>query len=136
MRIFLAGATGAIGVPLVRQLVAAGHDVTALTRSAAKTDMLRVLGAVPAIADALDAEALDRVVRAARPTHVIHQLTALPKSAPRRAKDLEPTNRLRIDLPGGCRRRLQRQVDELQSHVRDPFDFLQDIAPGMIHGAD
>lgn len=97
MRVFLAGATGAIGVPLVRQLVAAGHHVTALTRSEGKVGMLRGLGAEPAVADALDAEALARAVLAARPTHVIHQLTALPKSGVRRARDLEPTNRLRIE---------------------------------------
>jgi nucleoside-diphosphate-sugar epimerase len=97
MNVFVAGGTGAIGVPLIRALIAAGHQATALTRSATKADMLRGLGATPAIADALDAEALRRVVVAARPTHVIHQLTALPKGGPRSARDLEPTNRLRID---------------------------------------
>src|SRR6185295_14311445 len=89
--------TGAIGVPLVRALVAAGHQVTGLTRSAANADVLRTLGATPAIADALDADALRRVVVAARPTHVIHQLTALPKGGPRSARELGPTNRLRSD---------------------------------------
>jgi uncharacterized protein YbjT (DUF2867 family) len=103
MRIFLAGSTGAIGVPLLRVLIAAGHDVTALTRSPGKIDMLRALGAVPAVADALDPEALHRAVIAARPTHVIHQLTALPKAVPRRASDLEPTNRLRLGVrPSKC----------------------------------
>jgi nucleoside-diphosphate-sugar epimerase len=97
MRVFLAGGTGAIGVPLIRQLVAAGHQVTALTRAPANADRLRALGATPAVADALDADALRRVVLEAQPTHVIHQLTALPKGGPKRARDLEPTNRLRID---------------------------------------
>jgi nucleoside-diphosphate-sugar epimerase len=97
MNVFLAGGSGAIGVPLVRQLVAAGHQVTALTRSPATGEMLRRLGATPAIADALDAAALRRVVVAAHPTHVVHQLTALPKGGPRSARDLEPTNRLRIE---------------------------------------
>jgi 2-alkyl-3-oxoalkanoate reductase len=97
MNVFLAGGSGAIGVPIVRALVAAGHQVTAMTRSAANGAMLRALGATPAVADALDAEALRRVVVAARPTHVIHQLTALPKGGPRSAKDLAPTNRLRVD---------------------------------------
>jgi nucleoside-diphosphate-sugar epimerase len=49
------------------------------------------------VVDALDAEAVERAVRAASPTHVIHQLTALPKGGPRRARDLTATNRLRID---------------------------------------
>jgi nucleoside-diphosphate-sugar epimerase len=97
MRIFVAGGSGTIGLPLVRALVEAGHQVTALTRSKDKQQMLRALGASPATADALDSNALDAAVRAARPTHVIHQLTALPKDGVRRASDLAPTNRLRIE---------------------------------------
>jgi 2-alkyl-3-oxoalkanoate reductase len=97
MNVFLAGGSGAIGVPVIRALTAAGHDVTALTRSEANAPRLRALGATPAVADALDADALREVVVAARPTYVIHQLTALPKGGPRSARDLEPTNRLRID---------------------------------------
>jgi uncharacterized protein YbjT (DUF2867 family) len=75
MNVFLAGASGTIGVSLVRALVAAGHEVTALTRSRDKPTELGALGATPALADALDAEALHRVVVGARPTHVIHQLS-------------------------------------------------------------
>jgi nucleoside-diphosphate-sugar epimerase len=95
MRIFIAGGTGTIGVPLARALVASGHEVHALTRSPHKAEEIRSMGAVPAVADALDAVALTRVVLNARPTHVIHQLTALPKEGPRRASDLAATNRLR-----------------------------------------
>ena len=80
-----------------RALIAASHQVTASTRSAANAPRLQSLGAAPAIADALDAEALRRAVVAAHPTHVIHQLTALPKGGARSARDLEATNRLRID---------------------------------------
>jgi nucleoside-diphosphate-sugar epimerase len=97
MNAFVAGGSGAIGVPLVRALVAGGHQVTASTRSSANASMLRGLGATPAIVDALDGDALTRAVVAAHPTHVIHQLTALPKGGPRSAKDLISTNRLRID---------------------------------------
>jgi nucleoside-diphosphate-sugar epimerase len=97
MNVLVAGGSGAIGVPLVRQLVAAGHQVTALTRSSANAAMLKRLGATPAVADALDADALRHVVVAAHPTHVIHQLTALPKAGPKSARDLISTNRLRID---------------------------------------
>lgn len=97
MNVFLAGGSGAIGVPLVRALVAGGHQVTALTRTAANEAKLRALGATPAVADALDAGALRRVVVAAHPSHVIHQLTALPKAGPRSARDMVPTNRLRIE---------------------------------------
>lgn len=97
MNVFVAGGSGTIGRPLVRALVAAGHEVIALTRSAAKKDELRRLGASVAVADALDREALVAVVRNARPTHVIHQLTALPRDGVRREADLEATNRLRTE---------------------------------------
>ena len=97
MNVFVAGGSGAIGVPLVRALVAAGHQVTASTRSSANASMLRSLGATPVIVNALDADALMGAVVAAHPTHVIHELTALPKGGPRSARDLIPTNRLRID---------------------------------------
>ena len=97
MNVFVAGGSGTIGIPLVRALVATGHQVTALTRSPNKQDDIRALGATPAVADALNREALIAVLKAAHPTHVIHQLTALPKDGPRRTRDLDATNRLRID---------------------------------------
>jgi 2-alkyl-3-oxoalkanoate reductase len=97
MNVFVAGGSGAIGLPLVRALVAGGHSVTALTRSSGRVAGLRQLGASVAVADALDREALIAAVEAARPTHVVHELTALPKDGPRRQSDLEGTNRLRID---------------------------------------
>ena len=97
MRVFVAGASGVIGRPLIDQLLAAGHDVTALARSEDKAASLRARGVEPVIADALDAPALTRAVRDARPEVVINELTALPwRIDPRKyAKLLEPTNRLR-----------------------------------------
>jgi nucleoside-diphosphate-sugar epimerase len=77
-RIFLAGASGAIGRRLVPQLLDAGHAVTGMTRQALKADELRALGAEPVIVDVFDAVALSRAVRAASPDIVIHQLTDLP----------------------------------------------------------
>jgi len=97
MKVFVAGGSGTIGVPLVRALAVEGHQVIALTRSTRKQDELHALGVSVAVADALNRDALTAVVRDARPTHVVHQLTALPKDGPRRASDLEATNRLRID---------------------------------------
>jgi 2-alkyl-3-oxoalkanoate reductase len=96
MKVFVAGGSGTIGIPLVRALVAAGHTVTALTRSISKQNELNTLGASVAVADALNREALFAAVDAAQPTHVIHQLTALPKAGPRRPRDIEATNKLRI----------------------------------------
>jgi 2-alkyl-3-oxoalkanoate reductase len=77
MKVFVAGATGAIGTQLVPQLTAAGHDVTAMTRSPARTDMLRALGARPVVADALDPDAVARAVAGTGPEVIVHQLTAL-----------------------------------------------------------
>ena len=97
MNVFIAGGSGTIGFPLVRSLVASGHQVTALSRSAARHAELRDIGASVAVADALDRDGLISAVANARPTHVVHQLTALPKAGPRSARDLEATNRLRVE---------------------------------------
>ena len=97
MSVFVAGGSGTIGIPLVRALVAAGHKVTAMTRSTNKEGALLALGASVAIADALDRDGLVRALAAARPTHVIHQLTALPKAGVSRAIDLDATNHLRVE---------------------------------------
>ncbi|MBV9448874.1 MAG: NAD(P)-dependent oxidoreductase [Streptosporangiaceae bacterium] len=77
MRIFVAGATGAVGQHLVPLLTAAGHQVTGTTRSEAKAATLRAQGATPAIVDGLDREGVRTAVKAAKPDVVIHQMTAL-----------------------------------------------------------
>ena len=77
MKVFVAGATGAIGTQLVPQLAAAGHDVIGMTRSPAKTDMLQVLGARPVVADALDPDAVAHAVAETEPEVIVNQLTAL-----------------------------------------------------------
>lgn len=78
LRIFVAGATGVIGRRIVPLLVADGHTVAGLTRSAAKAEGLRDLGAEPVVCDVYDAAALTGAVVSVRPDVVIHQLTDLP----------------------------------------------------------
>ena len=78
MRVFLAGATGVIGRPLIGLLRHAGHEVTGTTRSSAKIAEIEALGATGVAVDAFDAEGLRRAVAAAKPDIVIHQLTDLP----------------------------------------------------------
>ncbi len=97
MRVFLAGATGVIGRRLTPMLVAAGHQVTGMTRSAERTDAVAAMGAAPVVADALDAEGLSAALLAARPDAVIHQLTSLPpRIDPRRIeRDFAMNDRLR-----------------------------------------
>lgn len=81
MRIFLAGASGVIGVRLLPLLVAAGHEVAGMTRSPGKLDGLKALGAEPILCDVYDAEALRAAVVRFRPDAVMHQLTDLPDDA-------------------------------------------------------
>jgi nucleoside-diphosphate-sugar epimerase len=78
MRVFLAGASGVIGTRLVPLLLAGGHQVIGMTRSPAKADGLRDLGADPVVCDVFDAGALTAAVAAAAPDLVMHQLTDLP----------------------------------------------------------
>jgi nucleoside-diphosphate-sugar epimerase len=84
MRIFLAGATGVIGIRLLGLLLAGGHTVAGMTRSPGKRDQLAALGAEPVVCDVFDAGALTAAVTAFRPDAVLHQLTDLPD----RAEDL------------------------------------------------
>jgi nucleoside-diphosphate-sugar epimerase len=79
MRVLVAGATGVIGRPLVKQLAETGHKVVGTTRSGERAEMIRQLGAEPAVVDARDTDALRRVVVESRPEGVINQLTALPQ---------------------------------------------------------
>lgn len=97
MRIFVAGATGAVGQFLVPALVAAGHSVVGTTRSAAKADVMRRLGAEPAIADGLDAGSMGAAVSAAKPDVVVHQMTDLAAATDLRHFDraFARTNELR-----------------------------------------
>jgi len=99
MKVFVAGATGALGARLVPQLVANGHDVVGMTRSPEKQDLVRSLGARPAVADALDPDAVARAVAEAEPEVIVHQLTALSGSIDLRhfERDFALTNRLRTE---------------------------------------
>jgi nucleoside-diphosphate-sugar epimerase len=96
VRVFVAGAAGAIGRPLVQRLVAAGHEVTGTTRSPERTDAIAAAGATPTVVDALDADALAAAMQEARPEAIVHELTSLPhRYQPRRSSLYEATNRLR-----------------------------------------
>jgi nucleoside-diphosphate-sugar epimerase len=99
MKIFVAGATGAVGARLVPMLVDAGHDVVAMTRSPQKSEALRALGAEPVVADGLDRAAVMQAVLRAEPEVVIHQMTALAnvKSLKKFDDEFALTNRLRTE---------------------------------------
>jgi nucleoside-diphosphate-sugar epimerase len=99
MNVFVAGATGVIGQPLLRLLRDAGHAVTGTTRSAGKVAAIEAVGARAVVVDAFDAEGLRRAVIAAKPEVVIHQLTDLPDvSDPSKMTEVREKNaRLRIE---------------------------------------
>ena len=97
MRVFVTGATGALGRHLVPGLVAAGHEVTATTRTPGKVAQLRAAGAEPAVVDGLDREAVIAAVRAAAPEVIVHEMTALADMRSLRRPDrvFAVTNELR-----------------------------------------
>ena len=99
MKIFLAGATGAVGQALVPLLTSHGHTVTGTTRSESKVELLRSLGAEPVVVDGLDRDGIRAAVAAARPDAVVHQMTALGGDLDLRRfeRSFAATNRLRTE---------------------------------------
>ena len=143
MRVFVAGASGAIGRPLVRKLVEAGHEVTGTTRVDARAEEIRAAGARAAVVDVFDADALRAAMTDAGAEVVIHQLTALPDRLDMRKKDLyEGTNRVRTEgtrnlLDGaraaGARRFISQSIafayENVGSRVKTEDDPLLRDAP-------
>jgi 2-alkyl-3-oxoalkanoate reductase len=97
MRIFVAGATGAVGKRLLPLLIEHGHEVVGMTRS--RSEVVKELGAEPAVADGLDRAAVEKAVVDAKPDVVVHELTAIPATPEMRNIDrvFAQTNRLRTD---------------------------------------
>jgi nucleoside-diphosphate-sugar epimerase len=98
MRVFVAGASGAIGRPLVPKLVGAGHEVTGMTRSEARAGQVRAAGGDAAVVDVFDAEALRAAIDSASPEVIVHELTSLPDRIDfRKADTYAATNRVRTE---------------------------------------
>ncbi len=97
MKVFVAGASGALGRPLLRQLLAAGHEVTGMTRREKRAEEIRVAGAEAVVCDVFDAAAVREAVGAAKPEAVVHALTALPPRFKPKADYLAATNRVRSE---------------------------------------
>jgi nucleoside-diphosphate-sugar epimerase len=96
MKIFIAGASGTLGLPLVRELIKRNHEVYGLTRSVEKKELLEKMGAKAVVADALRAEEIKSAMQSVKPDTVAHLLTAIPKNGPMRAADMKATNLLRV----------------------------------------
>jgi nucleoside-diphosphate-sugar epimerase len=99
MRIFVAGAAGALGKQLIPRLVENGHEVTGMTRSESKSPVVEELGATPVVADGLDPEQVASAVAEANPDVIVHELTALSGNPDMRHWDryFELTNKLRTE---------------------------------------
>jgi nucleoside-diphosphate-sugar epimerase len=98
MRVFVAGATGVIGRPLIPKLVAAGHEVTGMTRSEDRAERVRTAGARVAVCDVFDADAVRAAVQEAGAEVLVHQLTSLPDRMDfRKPEVFAATNRVRTE---------------------------------------
>jgi nucleoside-diphosphate-sugar epimerase len=97
MRIFVAGASGVIGVRLLPLLVEAGHVVAGMTRSAEKTTQLEALGAEPVVVDVFDADRLTQAVVSFEPEAVVHQLTDLPDHLDDVGSEVSRNDRIRTE---------------------------------------
>jgi nucleoside-diphosphate-sugar epimerase len=97
MKVFVAGASGVVGRPLVRQLVQAGHEVAGMTSRSENAGAIGAAGATPTVCDALNAQAVAAAMRDAAPEVVISQLTRLPRDYNPRKIDYGPSNRARAE---------------------------------------
>jgi nucleoside-diphosphate-sugar epimerase len=144
VKVFLAGASGAIGRPLVRQLVAAGHEVTGITRRQDRAEEIGVAGGRGVVCDVFDRARLAAAVKEAQPEVVINELTSLPQVYdPRKPSFYEETNRVRSEggrnllaaaREAGARRFLTQSISFLYAPegdwVKDEGARPYDDAPG------
>src|SRR5215470_11407862 len=123
MKIFVAGGTGAIGRPLIAELLAQGHALVALTRSPEKAQALVEQGIEPAIADVFDTDAVKAVVSRALPEIVIEQLTALPRHYTRESMSAAAALNNRIRLEGGANVLAAAQAAGVRRYLRQSVAF-------------
>ena len=131
MKIFVAGGTGAIGRPLIAELLAKGHALVALTRSPQKAQALVQQGIEPAIADVFDADAVKAVISRAQPEIVIEQLTALPRTYTRESMDAAAALNNRIRLEGGANVLAAAQAAGVRRYLRQSVAFYAIPGPGL-----
>jgi nucleoside-diphosphate-sugar epimerase len=123
MKIFVAGGTGAIGRPLLDQLLSKGHNVVAMTRSQERAQSLAAQGIEPAIADVFDADSVKAAVAHAQPEVVIEQLTALPRTYSRESMTAAAPLNTRIRLEGGANVLAAAQAAGVRRYLRQSVAF-------------
>jgi nucleoside-diphosphate-sugar epimerase len=144
VKVFVAGASGAVGRPLIRQLVAAGHKVTGMTRREEQAAQMRADGAEAVVCDVFDRDTLTGAITGARPEVVIHQLTSLPSNLDLRdERAYDANNRIRRDgtanlveaaLAAGARRMVAQSISFIYAPaggwVKGEEDPVFTSAPG------
>jgi nucleoside-diphosphate-sugar epimerase len=131
MKIFIAGGTGAIGRPLIAELLARGHALVALTRSSEKAQALGEQGIEPVIADVFDADAVKAVLRRAQTEVVIEQLTALPRTYTRESMNAAAALNTRLRLEGGANVLAAAQAAGVRRYLRQSVAFWGVPGPGL-----
>ena len=130
MKIFVAGATGAVGLPLVRALRTLGHQVTGMTRAGPGADRLRELGVTVSVADAFDPKAVHAAIEAAAPDAVIDQLTWLPVNPADIIKSLPNDTRLRRE--GGANLLSAARSAGVRRYIIQSRGFYLDVPHGQL----
>jgi nucleoside-diphosphate-sugar epimerase len=136
MRIFVAGGSGAVGQPLVAELVRRGHAVTGMSHSEAGVQKLRGLGASVAQVSALDAAAVERAVQSAWPEVVVDELTALPRDPSEMAAAAAGDRQLRLEGGGNLHRAarangVRRYIQQSSGFFLQPGSGLADESEGL-----
>lgn len=131
MKVFVAGGTGAIGRPLIKELQARGHALVALTRTPEKAQALVEQGIEPAIADVFDADAIAAAIRRAQPDVVIEQLTALPRSYTRESMSAAAAFNTRLRLEGGANVLAAARAAGVRRYLRQSIAFWATPGPGL-----
>jgi nucleoside-diphosphate-sugar epimerase len=131
MKILIAGGTGAIGRPLIAELLSRGHALVALTRSPEKAQALVKQGIEPAIADVFDSAAVKAAVSRARPEVVIEQLTALPRTYTRESLSAASAFNDRLRLEGGANVLAAAQAAGVRRYLRQSIAFWAVPGPGL-----
>ena len=135
MRVFVAGASGVIGRPLLAALTAAGHEVTGMTRRADRVAGIEAAGARGVVCDCFDPDGLTDSVRAAAPEVVVHELTALPPKLDIREKGVYDANN-RIRTEGTRNLVAAAQAAGARRMVAQSIAFVYAPAPGPATEAD
>ncbi|MBV8115575.1 MAG: NAD(P)-dependent oxidoreductase [Silvibacterium sp.] len=134
MRVFVAGASGAIGRPLVTELIRQGHQVTGISRRASSLDRLAKLGATIVEVDVFDAAAVEQAVRESQAEAVIDELTSLPATPAEIGNALAGDRKVRIEGGGNLRRAAQ--AAGVQRYLQQASGFFLKATSGLATEAD